>query len=161
MGSAVFSADVPFDALPPPPPPFTEVLKVRKPSNETITNSTSLQNDDDLKLALASNKTYIIDGVLFVSSTKAKPDIKIGFLGQTGSTLVLGYVTDKNVGTLNSGSTSSRIVLPANMPTPIHVKGTIKTGSTAGDLQLKWAQVSSNSAAVQVLEGSYLRAAEI
>lgn len=153
-GSAVHSSDTPFSG-------FTEVLAVRKPSNESVVSSTVLQNDDALSLQLAASKTYIIDGVIFATSTSATPDIMIGFFGQTGVDLAVGYTNDTNEMVLTSGETSSRIALPANTPTSIHIKGTIVTGSTSGDFRLKWAQATSNANATTVLKGSYLRAVEI
>lgn len=153
-GSAIHSTDNPFNA-------FAESLKVRKSANESVTSSTVLQNDDNLKLSLLENKTYIIDGVLFASSTSAVPDITIAFFAPSNSTLVIGYTNDINEAILVSGATSTSIALPANTPTSVHIKGTIKTLGTSGDLQLKWAQSSSNSAATTVMEGSYLRAESI
>lgn len=153
-GSALFSTGTPFTG-------FAEVLKVRKATNQSIANSTVLQNDNDLKLGLAADKTYIIDGVLFASSTSATPDIVIAFHGQTNSTITIGYTNDVNEMVLGSGATSTRINLPANTPTSIHFHGTVVTGSTSGDLKLKWAQATSNGNAATVMQGSYLRAEAI
>lgn len=153
-GSAAHSVDSAFTG-------FSELLKVRKSANESLVNSTILQNDDHLKLSLAANKTYIVDGVLFASSTSATPDIMISFFGQTDVKIRIGYTNDVNEMVLNSGVTSSRIVLPANTPTSIHIKGTVKTEGTSGDFQLKWAQSTSNSNPTTVMEGSYLKAEEI
>lgn len=153
--SAAFSADAAFGG-------FVEDLGNRKSSNESVTSSTVLQNDDALKLTLSSNKTYVIDGVIFASSTSATPDIIIAFTGQTGTTIRVGYTNDVNEMVLDSGAASSRINLPANTPTSIHIKGTVVTSSTsAGDFQLKWAQATSNAAPTTVMTGSYLRAQEI
>jgi hypothetical protein len=152
--SATFAADIPFDG-------FTLSLSTRKSVNESLSGSIVLQNDDHLKLSLAANKTYVIDGVVFASSTSATPDIQISFFGQTDSTITVGYTNDINEMVLESGQTSSRINLPANTPTSIHVKGTVKTGGTSGDFQLKWSQVTSSSAFTTVMAGSYLKAEEI
>lgn len=152
--SVLFVTDTPFSG-------FTESLKVRKNSSEHLSSSTVLQNDDSLKLSLAANTTYIIDGVIFASSTSATPDIKLGFFGQTGVDVAIGYTNDVNEMVLMSGDESSRINLPADTPTSIHIKGTVKTGSEAGDLQLKWAQSTSNGSATTVMKGSYLRAEAI
>jgi hypothetical protein len=152
--SAIASSDTPFDG-------FSLLLKVRKGSTETVTSSTVLQNDDTLKLSLAANKTYIVDGVLFASSTSATPDIIIAFYGQTGSTIAVGYTNDVNEMVLGSSATSTRITLPANTPTSVHLHGTVVTSGASGDLQLKWAQATSNANATAVLPGSYLRAEEI
>lgn len=152
--SASFSATSPFSG-------FTELLKVRKTTNESVTSSTVLQNDDQLKLSLDVNKSYIVDGVLFASSTSATPDIIIAFFGASDVELTVGYTNDVNEMVLDSGDPSTRIALPANTPTSIHIKGTVKTSSTSGDFQLKWSQATSNAAATTVMKGSYLRAEAI
>jgi len=152
--SATFSATTPFVGA-------TESLKVRKSENESLSSSTVLQNDDDLKLTLLENETYIIDGVIFASSTSATPDLKIAFFVPTGARLTIGYTNDLNEAILTSGATSSSITLPANTPTSVHIKGTVKTSGTSGDFQLKWAQNASNAASTTVMEGSYLRAEAI
>lgn len=153
-GSAVFSTSTPFEDI-------TENLKVRKLIDETVTNSTVLQNDDSLKLTLLDNKTYIIDGVIFASSTSPTPDIKIAFFGPTGSTITIGYTNDVDEAVLGSGLSSARIEVPTSASRSIHIKGTIKTTSTSGDLQLKWSQFATSANGVTVMEGSYLRAESI
>ncbi|TSC63504.1 MAG: RTX toxins and related Ca2+-binding domain [Parcubacteria group bacterium Athens0416_74] len=152
-GTALFSTDWPFGG-------FAADLSNRKTSDEFVSNSTIVQDDNNLTLALDANKTYVIDGVIFASSTSATPDIKIAFMGQTGSVIRIGYTNDVNEMVLNSGEESARISLPANTPTSVHVKGTVVT-SAAGDFKLKWAQVTSSGSATAVLTGSYLRAQEI
>jgi hypothetical protein len=152
--SAVFSTDNPFS-------PFSVSLKVSKTVNESLASSTTLQDDDQLKLSLDANKTYMIDGVIFASSTSATPDILIAFLGQTGFEVAIGYTNDVNEAVLESSAPSSRINLPANTPTSVHIHGTVKTGAASGDLQLKWSQATSNAAATTVMKGSYLRAEAI
>lgn len=153
-GSPSFSVSTPFVG-------FTELLEVRKSSNQPLSSSDMMQNDSELVLGLAANKTYIIEGVIFASSTSATPDIKIAFIGQTGAKIRVGYTNDVNEMVLDSGTESSRINLPANTPTSIHIKGTVVTSSTSGPFQLRWAQATSNSAPTTVMEGSYLRAEEI
>jgi len=150
-GSATHSGDTAFSG-------FVETLKVRKTVNESVTNSTVLQNDNQLALSLATDKSYIIDGVIFASSTSGTPDIILGFFGQTDFEVTIGYTNDVNEAVLASGATSTRVVLPANTPTSIHIKGTVKTGATSGDFILKWAQATSNAAPTTVMKGSYLRA---
>lgn len=136
-------------------------LSNRKSASESVTGSTALQNDDELQLVLEASKTYIVDGAIFASSTSAAPDIAIAFTGQSGSNIKIGYTTADDNGILQaSGVASSRIALRANTPTAILLKGTITTGS-GGDLQLRWAQATSNGNATIVGAGSYLRAEEI
>jgi hypothetical protein len=148
------STDVPFTDT-------TPLFKVRKTANETVTSSTALQNDNHLKLVLATSTTYIIDAVIFASSTSATPDLKIAVVPPSGSTMVLGYTGSPNAVLLTSGTASGGIAIPANDPTWIHLTGTVTTSGTAGDLQLKWAQNTSDAAGTTVMKGSYMRAEAI
>lgn len=152
-GSAVFSTDTGFAG-------FVESLVARKTVNEEVVNSTILQDDEELTLNLSANKTYIIEGVIFASSTSASPDLKIAFTGQSNTGIRIGYTNDVNEMVLDSGDESNRITLPANIPTSVHIKGTVVT-SNSGTFKLKWAQVTSNAAPTTIMAGSYLRAQEI
>lgn len=152
--SATFVSSSPF-------PSFTENLKVRKSTDESLASFATLQNDDELKLSLGANKEYFVEGVLFASSTSATPDIIIGLFGQTGSTITVGYMNEVNGVLLASGTGSARIQVPSGTPTAIYLRGTIKTDATTGDVQVKWAQATADASAVTVLAGSYLSAEEI
>lgn len=139
-----------------------ENLKVRKSFNESVQNSTTLQNDDSLALVLASNKTYILDGVIFVSSTSATPDIKIGFSAPSGSILTISYTNDQSRGFLSAGDTSPSIPIPGSSTIiPVHFSGTIAVSGTPGDVILRWSQNSSNNNPTTIHIGSYIRAEEI
>jgi hypothetical protein len=152
-GSSSFSASTPFVDT-------AEALAVRKSANESVTSSTALQNDDQLKLTLLANKTYIVEGIIVVSSTNVNPDIKIAFTSPTGSAMTIGYTNDQNEAVLTSGAASSVIQVP-NGTTSIFIRGTVKTLSTGGDLQLRWAQNASNANATTVLQGSFLKGESI
>ena len=131
--------------------------KVRKPLNESVSDSTVQQSDNDLRLALSSDTVYIVDGVLFATSTSGVPDLTIGFEVPTDSTLTIGYVNQVDEEVLMENATSSRIAIQANIPRSVHFKGTVTTSSTAGDLTLRWAQATANSNSTTVMEGSYMR----
>ncbi|RJQ34733.1 hypothetical protein C4556_01950 [Candidatus Parcubacteria bacterium] len=132
--------------------------KVRKSVNESLANSTLLQSDDQLRIALTANTTYIVDGIVFASSTSGTPDLTIGFSSPSGATLTIGYTNAADQEVLTANATSSRIALTANTPRSVHFKGTIKTsGSSGGDLILQWAQATANAAATTVMQGSYIR----
>lgn len=131
--------------------------KVRKAINEQVTNSTTPQSDDELRLVLAANSTYIVEGVIFATSTSATPDILIRLSAPTGSLLNVGYTTATDEEMLTNEVTSARIALQANTPRSIHFTGTVKTSGTAGDLIIKWAQATANAAPTTVMQGSYLK----
>lgn len=142
------------------------VIKVRKSSTESVSNSASLQDDNDLVVFLQANKTYIITGVFFASSTSATPDIRVAFDVPTGAIMDIGVsaASDsfRHAQLLESDNVaSSEIPITANVPLVISVDGTIRSGSTEGYVILRWAQSSSNSNAISVLEGSYLKVEEM
>jgi hypothetical protein len=136
--------------------------KVRKSVNESVSNSTALQTDDELRVSLEDISTYIIDGVVFASSTSATPDIVISFTAPADAIIAIGDTNETSEeALLASNATSSRIALQANTPKSIHIKGTVKTVGVTGDLILKWAQATANAAATTVIQGRYLKAEEI
>jgi hypothetical protein len=151
-----------------PPPPFNEAYEVRKTTNESVMSSTILQADDALVLGLAPNKSYIIEGVVFASSTNQNPDIKIawGFdQGVSGITADLGYVaggasTFLGAELIQASSTpSQRIQVPANAtPVIIKISGTVVVGSASSTLSFLWSQFAANASPTTVLKGSYLKA---
>ncbi len=151
--SATFSTDVPSFVV--------EALTVRKSADESISSSTVLQNDDDLKVTLLDSRSYIIDGVMFVSSTESAPDLKLAFSAPSGANVAISYAHGADEGVLSSNVTSSRIMVPKDRAIAVRIQGTVVMGGNAGDLQLKWAQANSNATAITVIQGSYLRAQRV
>jgi|GEM_PF-2372302 len=137
---------------------------VRKSTNESVSSSTVLQEDDQLSLQVQAGKTYIVDGLIIASSTSGTPDFKMAFISPASSDMMLGYLSSEGKGTdggfLRSSGNIANINLTANKTTQIVVHGTILVGSS-GALKLQWAQDSSNAGAVIVGKGSYLRFTEI
>jgi len=130
--------------------------KVVKPADETVNNSTTLQDDDDLKFAATANKTY--SGMLiFAINSGTIPDFKYVFSLPTSATGEWILVT----GALGSFSTNSNIETPllavanaSNQGNMFNFK--IIMGGTAGDCILQWAQGVANASDTKVLEGSSL-----
>lgn len=159
-GYSATSSEQTFDTLVP------LVFKVRKSINESLSNSTTLQNDDALALTLATSTIYTINGTIFASSTSNQPDLKISFNAPSGTDLDIGYWATEGTAIqsgelLSNQQTSSLISLPVDNATVIHVSGTIKTSGTAGPLRLNWAQNATRTVTTTVLRGSYLRAESI
>lgn len=139
---------------------------IRKTSDESLDTSDTLQNDDELLFAVAANAVWHFEFVLFVTSASSTPDIKLAFtvptdavgkwgilgpkVGSTAGSPVMAadYAALEGVATLVSG-----IVI--NEPNMILIKGTIVNGANAGNLQLQWAQNTSNATAIVVKSNSY------
>lgn len=160
FGGASFSNDTPFGSAPAPR------LVIRKSVDETISNSTTLQDDDELYNTLEANKTYVVTGTFFVTSMTARPDFKFAFSSPTGSTMNIGYITGSTAPSrgemLQTSDTESQsITVPSNYPVTVQVSGTIKTGASAGNLKLEWAQHTANSTGVTMMQGSYIKSEAI
>jgi hypothetical protein len=150
---------------------ITEVRPVfaRKPADEQITNNT-LQNDDHLALAVAANTVYALSGWLVVNSTSEAPDFKVAFTFPTDA--VISYSARGLIASA-SGTTAAAIETVAKMDQTspsasiasgvvndthsIRIDGLLVVGSTAGTLQLQWAQANTNATATTVKKNSWIR----
>lgn len=147
----------------------TSVVKI---VDESISGQTvALQDDDELFLTLARNKTYAIDGVIFVQTVRepggqytarysftASPATSFrmsanssvdGVMGDSVMTNVIGAEID-----YSSGSPKIRA---------IHVSGTVQTGNQPDEFRFRWGQddVGVDTATTTVQAGSFLRAEQI
>lgn len=132
-------------------------LTAKKTSDETVSSSTTLQNDDELFIALEANKTYAFEFFLLVL-TNAAPDFKWAITGPSGATgRVLGdAVTGDTLFQTQALGTSVAATLFASSTGGLVLHGTITTSATPGNLQLQWAQNTSSAISTTVESGSYL-----
>jgi Collagen triple helix repeat (20 copies) len=135
---------------------------IRKPANEQLQLSTTLQDDDNFSITLGANETWIFEGWLIVFSSTTSPDFKLAFTVPTGATLRWSGIGDGNAGTdhevitASGASDSYQVTSAAGVRDTILVHGIVTTGATPGTLQMQWAQ-NTNDAAPIVLEAeSYL-----
>jgi len=135
---------------------------VVKSADETVNNSITFQNDDELFFTCNANKTYSVLLNLFLSS-----DGGAGF--KTQWTLPTGATGSISAGQLNSGVsqlTQDITISDSHLVSGTDQKiltfyGKIKTSSTSGVCQLQWSQNSQTVANTIVEEGSLLRVYEI
>jgi hypothetical protein len=136
------------------------VKSVRKSSDQTVTSSTTLVNDSQLKFAVAANETYIFQAWLYTYAADGTPDIKVTFTGPSGSTVlwsssqvIFNAAAATTLTSVNPGGTSADLFVDANNRA-IQLYGTILNGATAGDVQLQWAQNTSSANGTSVKAGS-------
>lgn len=136
---------------------------IRKTSNETVTSSTTLQNDNELVYAMAANTNYHFEiSILYTGATAG--DIKFSIVVPSGGDLWASGLIPSG-GTVSlfgpmaaSGSVVSSVdALGATNPTMIFIRGVVMNGSNAGDLQLQWAQGASSGTATTIYAGSYMK----
>lgn len=114
---------------------------ISKTADETVTNSTTLQNDDDFSYSLVNGRYYIFEWVLFVSRTNTtdNPGYKIAINANSD-----GYFGSQGGGTgiLANGTatlTATSILTNAGVPNRVTFIATIKCTSN-NTLQLLFAQ---------------------
>lgn len=140
---------------------ITEVrpVAVRKVADETVNNSSVLQNDDELFVPMSANAVYDFF-VIIHHNSGGTPDIKFGWTVPSGTTMVWGgYIVNTAgaftvVANLSQSSTAS--IGGTGSDSFQMFQGTIVTSSTAGTLQLQWAQDTANASNTIVRAGSYL-----
>lgn len=145
---------------------FVGVNFARKSSTESVTSSTTLQDDDDLSVAVLANGVYVVECHVFYDAATAG-DLKLGWsypAAATGTFTALGLspspappsssddvtatadiATAFNLGGAGTGTTLSAFI-----------KGLLVVSSTAGNFRVQWSQVSSTGTATRLFSPSYL-----
>ena len=135
---------------------------VVKSVDETITNSITFQDDDQLRFVARENKTYGFMLTVFVTSPSGA-----GF--QTQWTLPAGATGSISSGQLNSGvtqstqditTTNNHLISGTSLKVLTFV-GKIKTSTTSGESIFQWTPSSLNLGNTIVEQGSYLRVWEV
>lgn len=123
-----------------------------KTTDEIVSASTTLQNDDHLFYTIASTGTYVGELVLWgTSSVNAGGDIKLGFTYPTGTMDLGGIGQDSSLASGTVGTIQSGVFLAGTSPSSSLVYGLSTSNSmlvvkfrlaatATGTLQLQWAQ---------------------
>ncbi len=140
----------------------SNVRIIRKTANETVNNSSTLQNDNHLFAALLANTTYHFSAfVAHLGNTTA--DFKLAWITPSGSALLWSLPNamiqpGEGLGAAsvitNSGSAISVQGTVGDLAQL--VSGTVRTFGTPGNLQLQWAQNTATAVDTIVLTNSFL-----
>jgi len=146
----------------------TGTITRKKPDDESVVNSTTLQNDDDLVIPIPANDSMQIEGYIDMKSVSGGTDGKIAFTIPAGATMnIMSFSTKVNsideYFLKSSGTASGAIDFNTNsiFENGILLFGTVVTGSTAGNIQLQWAQFAAKTVVLTFKAGSYLEATYI
>lgn len=139
---------------------------VRKTADESVTSSTTLQNDTHLLFAVAANEVWLFEAFLAVEGSDAG-DFKLAFKVPSGATLIWAAHGVRTGATTATDDINAIVIEVDDSPATygsaaasdvgIFVKGTIVNGANAGDLQLRWAQATSDGTPTKVLANSWLK----
>jgi hypothetical protein len=142
---------------------YTQVI--RKTTDATRTSTTTTTTDPDMIVALAANTNYLIEFYMMISGTAG--DFKLAWNAPAGST-VYRWSLGPDVGATSNSNVTMRtsIHVPASEPafgvfSDTSWSGAKETiivlnGATAGNLQLKWAQNTSNAAVTTLRANSFM-----
>ena len=137
-----------------------------KPSDESVTSSTALQNDDDLLFAIGANEEWAFQ-LYIVHNCSSDYDLAYAITVPAGCTVYYGHDSpgDYSVyGTSNmQASSSGETCYSAGVDglKQILIYGIAKNGATAGNVQFQFAQQASGGTASIVKAGSGLVAHEL
>lgn len=139
---------------------------VRKPIDESLTNSTTMQNDDHMVVTVAVYSAYVIDVFIILSSNNTE-DFRLAFDTPSGTdTNWVHYApptsqTDADHTTIGfynyiPGQTASIAGFGNGGRVAFKVRGAITTTSISGSFICRWAQNSASANATIVRQDSYM-----
>jgi hypothetical protein len=136
---------------------------VRKTADETVNNSTVLQNDDHLLLAIAANEVWLVVFYLnLLQGNSTTPLYKFAVTVPDGATLIFGgpmETTTTGVANVTGTTTSGGALTQrtaANAIDALMLFAIVTNGATAGNIQLQWAQAITQAVDTKVLANSCL-----
>lgn len=122
-----------------------------KSADETVNNSSVLQDDDDLTVVVDANSYYeFVIKIVYASTYSA--DTKITVVGPTGSQIYFHGST--NTTAVVGGSSYLMSGSGAGVKRLAIIHGVIYTGATAGSADLRWAQNIAEVSDAIVYRGS-------
>lgn len=147
-------------------------LGALKTSDQSVTSSTVLVNDNALSVPVAANAGYLVFAMLdYEGGTQGAADLKFQWTGPSGATLVLSFVYYPTAGGVGANTNLAAITglsvtrtagtNGAGVTLPVFMFGTLRTASTAGTFQLQWAQNTSSATPTIVHAGSVVAAWEL
>jgi hypothetical protein len=140
-----------------------------KPSDESVTSSITLQNDDHLVLPVSANTKYFVQGMLIYTGATAG-DMGFKWSVPTGSTFdwcsdALGSaatsLTDQISHTAQASSNQPSFGAIDASTAVAPIKGLLIVGSSGGNLRATWAQGTSSGTATTMKAGSYVMARRV
>ncbi len=126
------------------------VVIVRKTSDETVNNSDTLQADDELIMAVASNQVYKFSMFVLIN-TGTTPNIKFGWTYPSGTTIRWG---NSSYLTMDRIETSIHMIIGGTGNRFSEFMGVIIVSATAGNVTLTWAQNTADVSDTKVLANS-------
>src|ERR1700719_4406248 len=132
---------------------WLSVAAVTKAADESVTSSTTLQNDNELLLPVVASAAWNFNCTLvYEGGAVGASDLKIQWAlpaGATASICVPSYLftdgADHGPSWLAAGTAFALGTAGAGAKRAVFMAGSVITSTTAGNLQLTWAQNTSSA----------------
>ena len=139
-----------------------------KSANETVNNSTTLQNDNDFSFAIAANEKWMVEMFLAITSASATTDYKFNFTLPASCTIRFGTGSNSSIagtwGAAADSATTAGLSTSANVAAGsfngtwgLLVIATVINAGTAGTVQYQWAQNTAAAEDTILLANSVMR----
>lgn len=144
----------------------TEHRLAYKASDESVTSSTTVQDDNDLLFAVAANEVWVARFTVITLDVSGVANFRWTLTWPSGTgTFTSISVNPGDLATQNrrrtiSSSGGVEIIAASqvtNTPEVYEIFGVLANGGTPGNLLLRWAQGTSNASAETVKAGSCIR----
>lgn len=142
-----------------------------KTSNESVTSSTTLQNDDTFAFTVLASARYALEGYcVYQGATDTAGGLKADFTVPSGASFEWTNFGANTSGTSQYNVTTQGASVARDMPTlpppsppgmSFQPKGWLLVAATPGTLQFRWAQQTSNATATIVRAGSWMKLTRI
>ncbi len=141
-------------------PSIVQDQVIFKVADETVNGSATLQNDDELLVPVTANQKWIFTlFLLFDSGTT--PDIKVKWSAPSGATMQWGVGDGSPQAVQSVTSEVAPAGAGAGTAQMLVFSGEITIGSNGGNVQLQWAQNTSDASDTKVLAGSWIHAVKV
>ncbi len=132
-----------------------------KSGDESVTSSTTSQNDDHLVFDIGANETWLIQYDLFIN-IGGSTNFKHKFTVPSGASIAThAKIASSNTGAdVSDGTSDSTLALSGFATNPAHIQifAKVTSSSTPGSVQLQWAQGTSSGTALTLKSRSRLLA---
>jgi hypothetical protein len=145
----------------------SNVRVVYKPTAETVSSNSTYQDDDNIALSIDAGGVYQYELLLMVNHAGgANAGFKAKFIAPSGATayshVFRNYNNNSTFYLVNQVNTlvlngEPGVITGSGDYNVLKATGVVINGSTAGTLQLQWAQYTSTAINTSVMAGSYLK----
>jgi len=130
-------------------------------SDESVINSSVLQDDDHLFVTLGANQVWEIEGMLEFSSTSAKLSVMFGLALPSGANFKFRYHSNEGSATgfrarvFATGTAS--FTIPANGSVILYARSVIVMGGSNGTVCFQWVQNTADATPTISRGSSYMK----